>query len=947
MHQHPRGPLPTTAARGNSPWTNPSAQTNNSRDSGQESLGSSPSSVDPRTLDQGELEGQLTSASMREAVAKLNQVVQNYHTKAALIILQSRILLPPTYTKGTDTKRINRWFNVEIDETDALKDYLKLWKQSDYLVHRPPTLYIDIYLDTSQLTSSESLVIIDGQEKRWDVLTSLNAAGGHNIEGKSADQKRVILERWKIELGNPASPLPADLGLILPTVYKKSIVLFRSLYMYCQLMPAWKFGKRLPKLRSNSSLKLSFDVFPDNLQTSHSDGLYAPLYEGSDPVVDTFSLGGTDSPAGPLSIQVTYRKNCDFRVDDSEALLSSHFMGMDDEFFRPSLESNRGQPLPQREPTREAGSVPLERMGYQNEPDRGQAYGSMSTFHQPGPAAGSSPISALRAASNTGPQSPVGSAPRPRPSSLRSMQNSKSSLRSVENASGPPRRPSVSFFKAPTLSSSPSPGEQLVPPSPRNSLNRPSPLSGLAEARSKQYQGLGHAPLSPAVPQRNFPTSENAIASSTSSSPKPAPIARYSSSFGHRKARPSTGGSKTEEDNSSGKTSATSSAAHPGSGTLAEGTAGSAESIHQDDGNIADFLRMIDSKRDLKSFRASNPAALEASTRRTNAILNKAQRMRDSNAQLSDSMSSSVHLHRSSSSSSRQLSNVPAMIVGTSISTSSSPGGKPISPHTPHTPAIPSRLSANSVLDYTQHEEDTDSHSQDEAAPNSEHGSSDDTARDAASNAIDIPTSPRSFQRPYRRSSSVAHRYRTSGFDEEIGDILPFGTRSASLGADERPALSLNALRGIQDTAGTATSTHHRDQPQSNPDVGSADDKKQDHSSSVESREEAQLPSRPSTSSLNSPLRPRLGRIGARGGHTSAQGSVTSFTGEGQGSDRRSGRYSFSRPGNNNLDEDEPLLFAMSDFRSTDDGDRSNSGKDSNSSAKRGSRRGGAPHPWG
>lgn len=34
---------------------------------------------------------------------------QNYHTKAALIVLHSRVDLPPSYPKGSDTPRINRW----------------------------------------------------------------------------------------------------------------------------------------------------------------------------------------------------------------------------------------------------------------------------------------------------------------------------------------------------------------------------------------------------------------------------------------------------------------------------------------------------------------------------------------------------------------------------------------------------------------------------------------------------------------------------------------------------------------------------------------------------------------------------------------------------------------------------------------------------------------------
>lgn len=37
---------------------------------------------------------------------------QNFHTKAALIILHSRVDLAPAYKKGSDIKRVNRWVSL-------------------------------------------------------------------------------------------------------------------------------------------------------------------------------------------------------------------------------------------------------------------------------------------------------------------------------------------------------------------------------------------------------------------------------------------------------------------------------------------------------------------------------------------------------------------------------------------------------------------------------------------------------------------------------------------------------------------------------------------------------------------------------------------------------------------------------------------------------------------
>ncbi len=863
-------------------------------------------------------------------------------------------------------------FNVEIDETDALRDDLRTWKTCDAIDPRPPPLVIETYLDAEDLTNKQSLVIIDEQGKRWDVLEALNSSGSSGA-GKPTRARRteVILERWNIELGEPPEESPADLGAILPTIYKKSIVLFRSLFTYSKFLPAWKFSKRLAKVRSkHGALKVNYRILQSGLwsRPSNSDGLNIPLFEGVGRTVDTFSFGATESPAGPFSIQVSYRTNCDFRVDDSEALLSSHFMGMDEHFFTPSLGREDDHQPAYLTRGKEVGSLPSEKRDLGTRADRGQAYGSMSTFHQVGPPASSSPISALRAARDREPQTSSPSPPQNPLPNARSNAGSRPSSGTTEGASARPRRTSISFqpFKTPSLSASPLQGENALPSSSRGSLGRTSTLSALAQARN---QAAGNV-MGPPPAKRSSNPPENAIASSASSSPRPAPIAKYTSSFGHRRARLSSGGgSKTEDDNnSSGKASAASSAPKPGSGVLAEAGGASSGSIPTDDDNISDFLKMLDTKKDLKSFQPpSDPAAAAASTRRTTAALNKFQRMQASNAALSESMSSSLLLHRSSTSSSRQLSSVPPMVAGTSMSTSSSPG-KPVSPHTPHTPAIPSRLSANSVVHYGPHR----SRSSVRVRPSSEgqpHPAEDipgdDGTRDPGTNAIDIPTSPRA--RPYqphnRRSSSVAHQHRSLAVEEEMNDLLPFNIRSASMGADDRPPLSLSALLALQETSDVALAPAERIeqnlQPTASTEETSAPMTRQG-SSSLESRDEGSHHHRLSAgTSLNSPYRHRFVRGGGGRGITPPQGSSSSLAGDrGSGSgtsDHRGGRYSFTRPGN--FEEDEPLLFAMSELgtqqsrRSLEEGRGGFSvgasgrgGGDSGASSRRGSR--GGLHNW-
>ena len=794
-------------------------------------------------------------------------------------------------------------------------------------------MIIDIYIDTQDLANNQSLMFHDEYGKKWDVDEVVKSYIEANTQGplQSSPHTQVVLERWRVQLDSPLQDIPSgELGVILPRVYKNSIVLFRTLWTYTHLTPAYNLAKKLSRARSDHSIpKLKYRIYQGSRSqnTSTIDDLTVPLSEGQRDVTEDYVFESIDSPAGPFSVKMSYRPNCDFRIENSEAVLSSQFM--DEDMFKPSLRPNasvrdEGQSIRSASRNIEIGSLPHTRRKMSEVADPSQAYGSLSTFHNTGPQVSSSPLSALRAAREMNARSPSESPPVKTLPDNRPAQGSRSSLRSIEGAPGTQRRTSVSFmpFKSPSLSASPSQGDQHLAASPRGSSGRSSALTALAEARNPllQAQNLSQARGSPVLP-------EPLPGSSVSSSPRPTP--RYSSSFGHRRARLSVGGSKTEDDNnSSGKASVTSSTAQPESGVLAEGGNASSGSVHTDDDNISDFLKLIDQKKDLKSFQSpASGSVADASTRRTTAALSKFQRLRDSNAALTESMTSSLMLHRSSSTSSRHLSSVPPMVAGTSTSISTSPGER-MSPRTPHTPAIPSRLSANSIIAYNERErsagrhrlsegEDTGIQEQIEISPPQSRGTG----------AIDIPTSPRPFHPSYRRSSSVAQQHRAIALDDDLGDILPFGMRSASLGDDGTgPPLSLNPATDA--AAAAIPASQHASNP-TDEDVAMT---RQRSTSSHEGREDDTRGSR------GVPYRLRVG------GRGSGRGSSTSLTGDkgtGSGSsDQRGGRYSFTRPGN--FEDDEPLLFAMSDFGTGQQGRKSLEDIGRGGGEARGNRRGGS-----
>lgn len=584
-------------------------------------------------------------------------------------------------------------FQFETDEIDDFREELKLWKTCGSFDNRPPPLIIEVYLDTSRLKESQSLVIVDENGKRWDVMEQLNSADPSTDHTPGASgRNEVILERWRVELKTTGEATGDDFGPILPTIYKKTIVYIRSLFVTTRLLPAWKYASQAPAKTSHPALIPQIRISTSEPERSRLDRLRHPI-DGRYPVTD-YMFGDLEVPVGRLSTCVTYRNDCNFRIDDAEALLSSRFMGVDENYFRPSLpqQSHRS-----RAPLAEVGSL-RDTRSRPNVNDLQQTYGSLSTFHGNNPL-GTSPISALKAVRPPGSDtsSPPGSLPVSNemdgPNSLPIGRHTvtRPTVRTFE---GSARRPSVSFqpFKAGSLSGSPVPRQMEVesPASPSSYTRTSAGIPSLRQPGNRTSLTAGMPASLRGPPQ----SADVAI----SGSPRPTSSSRYSSSFTHRRSRPSFGGTSRgdDEQGSSGRQSLASSVVQPGSGLLAEAGGTSSDSLQNEDDNISEFLKVLDSKKTLKAFEPTK----RDSTNRTVAQLSRFHMMKDSNNVLTDSMTSSVQMQRSSSSSSRQLTGSPAIPQPTSASPSSSPG-KPLSPHTPHTPAVPSRLSENSIIEYS------------------------------------------------------------------------------------------------------------------------------------------------------------------------------------------------------------------------------------------------------
>ncbi|PHH75647.1 hypothetical protein CDD80_2200 [Ophiocordyceps camponoti-rufipedis] len=848
-----------------------------------------------------------------ETIKRLDQIVQNYYVKAAVLILDARIKVKIA-RNANGMRKTSRWFQIDTDEIDDFREELKIWKTCGSLDNQPPPMIIEVYLDTSRLKENQSLVILDDDGKRWDVMEQLGApspSSGSNSPGLVPKTSQVILERWRIELKTTGNEIrPDDFGPILPNVYKKAIVFFRTLFVTTRLLPTWKFASHSAAKCSHPSLIPRCRIMTKEPAKTSPDLLRHPI-DGRTDAATEYMFGDLDVPVGRLSASVVYRNDCSFRIDDSESLLSSRFMGVDEAVFKPSLPhfGDRGQ----RAPTVEPASLRGYNRGVLG--DVQQTYGSLSTFHGDGPL-GTSPISALRAVRPPGSDTsspPASFAATPAidaPNSLPVTSRPLSARPPLRSGDGPARRTSMSFqpFKAGSLSGSPIPRTlDSESPASTHSLSRPIGLPAGSQPRARSTLTAGMPASLRGGPPASTGTGTTATEAAVVGSPRPASSSRYSSSFTHRRGRPSMGNTSKggdEEQSSSGRQSLASSVAQPGSGLLAEaGGPASSGSLHAEEDDISDFLKALDSKKTLKSFEPAKRG--ESAANRTVAQLSKFHMMRDSNNALGESMTSSMQMHRSSSSSSRQLASVPGMVAPASVSTSTSPG-KPVSPHTPHTPAIPSRLSENSIIDYnaTGRIVSRSGRRQEPAVPEP---SRESTITQEGTTAIDIPLSPRlgSYQ---RRSSSVAQQSRAM-MDDDDTDLAFAVHRSISLGADDRvpPAMSTLLGRQMQMTRRSPTLSNHPGALRPAADIQPSDSSEgmMPRESTDDNPPDGLMPSGPSSSPFP---RRRYTGMAAAAAATSRPTPPQSSRGSFAGSVGRLGRA------DDESVSDEPLVFDLSEM---------------------------------
>uniref|UniRef100_A0A7N0REY3 Autophagy-related protein 13 N-terminal domain-containing protein n=1 Tax=Kalanchoe fedtschenkoi TaxID=63787 RepID=A0A7N0REY3_KALFE len=305
--------------------------------------------------------------SQNQDLARLEQIVSQFLLKSLHIILSSRI--PSIGARERDSQlsgpskvtKSDKWFGLALGERPAALDNLSFWHRN--LVD---PMVIDVVLVHEDVGSF------------------------------SADKVETVVERWVIQYEcQRMAPLSTRMGesssAAFKRVYKKTILMLRSLYSTMRLLPSYKLFRKLSSANSDCNFDVIYKV------SSFSEPLTLQEMEA----METYSFTPVEAHPGQFCASVMYRPSLSgFNLECSTSLSSQIIL---DYVGSPATDSHRyftgldkaghAISLPQRV-TRPPSSSPFHRPhSWTSGFHKGPAHSRNQTFGGSPPAYRGSPLS--------------------------------------------------------------------------------------------------------------------------------------------------------------------------------------------------------------------------------------------------------------------------------------------------------------------------------------------------------------------------------------------------------------------------------------------------------------------------------------------------------------------------------------------------------------------------
>ncbi|KAI8912528.1 autophagy-related protein 13-domain-containing protein [Gorgonomyces haynaldii] len=267
----------------------------------------------------------ISNSTLSLSRSKSDSLLQQFISKTAQIIVQSRLSTLAKPQQENEKRKTNKWFNLELDEFEPLREQLKFWKGQLTSTAQAPPLIIDILLDISNL-SSQHLVLKQGSGTRTRITPEQLI--GRDAAGRPVQKQRIL---------HMIPHQPPD----IPLVYKQSIAFFRSLYSIVRLLPCYSLTRQLGR-PTRSNVEIIYRISSSRVVSPDEAGL-DELHVGNDMRrgISEVIFDPVQTPLGVFNLHSTYRLDCEFTIQDNESALSHRFTDLEHNYFHPAQVARR------------------------------------------------------------------------------------------------------------------------------------------------------------------------------------------------------------------------------------------------------------------------------------------------------------------------------------------------------------------------------------------------------------------------------------------------------------------------------------------------------------------------------------------------------------------------------------------------------------------------------
>ncbi|XP_077248291.1 autophagy-related protein 13 [Tasmannia lanceolata] len=210
-------------------------------------------------------------------LGRTEQIISQFFLKSLHIILESRIpsLCPHNNQTSISRARKNdKWFNLVLGDRPAALENLNFWQRN---VMHP--MIIDVIL------------IHEGP--------SFNSSDLDDLYTPSRGMMETVIERWVVQYKSLRTPISqsAEGPASYKKMYKKLLIVLRSLYSTLRLLPAFRIYRQLTSSTQTYDFDLSYKVYSFN----------EPFSRAEEEEMKQYDFVPVETPFGQLCISTTYR----------------------------------------------------------------------------------------------------------------------------------------------------------------------------------------------------------------------------------------------------------------------------------------------------------------------------------------------------------------------------------------------------------------------------------------------------------------------------------------------------------------------------------------------------------------------------------------------------------------------------------------------------------------